>query len=127
MADAPATEVQEDDPPQQASGVEVQEAQLPDVEQTGPTGGAVGKIDILLDTAVSITAILGEAEMTVRDVLQLGPGSVVKLRRRPGEALDLYMRGIRFATGSLVVVGDQLGIKINEILAPDDQEEAPSN
>jgi len=46
----------------------------------------------------------------------MGPGSVLELDKKVGEPIDLYLRGIRFASGSLVVVGDQLGVKIREIL-----------
>ncbi len=63
-------------------------------------------------------ARLGEAEIQIRELLQMGPGSVLKLDRQTGEPVDLYMRGTRFATGYLVVVGEQLGVRVKEILAP---------
>ena len=52
-----------------------------------------------------------------RELLEMGPGSVLKLDRQVGEPIDLFLRGVRFATGHLVVVGDHLGVRIKEILA----------
>ena len=106
--------------PEEVAGdaVEVAEAELPEVVDTGVKSGAPGQIDILLDSTVSVSAGLGETSLQIRDVLQLGSGSVVKLDRRVGEAIDLYLCGTRFATGQLVVVDDHLAVRIKEILDP---------
>lgn len=102
--------------------VEVQNAELPEAEDSPPVGPG-GQVDILLDTALTVSASLGETEMEVRDLLQLGPGSVLKLDRRVGEPVDLVLRGIKFAKGVLVVVGDRLGVRIKEILPPAERAE----
>ena len=65
---------------------------------------------------MSVSVCLGHAEVEVRQLLQSGPGSVLQLDKKAGEPVDLYLRGIRFATGNLVVVGEQLGVRIREIL-----------
>ncbi len=96
--------------------VEVHEAELREVAPQAVKAPA-GQIDILLDTAVPVSATLGSAEVLVRDVLQWGPGSVLKLDRHTGEPVDLYLRGVKFATGHIVVVGDQLGVRIKEVLS----------
>ena len=80
--------------------------------------GSPGQIEILLDAQMGVMVELGRAEILVRDLLSLGAGSVIKLDRRKGEPVDLYLRGTKFATGNLVVVGDQLGVRIKEILSP---------
>lgn len=80
--------------------------------------GPGGQIEILLDALMSLSVTLGDAELPVRDLLALGPGSVLKLDRRKGEPVDIYLRGVKFATGYLVVVGEQLGVRIKEILSP---------
>jgi len=98
------------------TGTQVQEADLPEVQDArqGPGGG---QIDILLDSPMSVSVCLGNARPAVRELLEMGPGSVLRLDRQVGEPIDLYLRGIRFATGHLVVVDDHLGVRINEILA----------
>jgi len=99
---------------------EVQAAELPEAFDTGARRPA-GQFDVLLDTAVEITAHLGAARLPARDVLTLGPGAVLTLDRQAGEPVDLILNGVRFATGHLVVVGDRLGIRLREILGPADQ------
>jgi len=100
--------------PDSPSTVDVQEAQLP--EATASEGQVSGSgIDILLDAPMLVEVSLGRIEMEVRDLLRLGEGSVVKLDKRAGEPVDILVRGCRFASGSLVVVGDRLGVRIRNI------------
>jgi len=96
--------------------VEVHEAAFPQTPPREVLGGS-GQIGILLDTSMPVTVSLGQLEITIRDLLQLGQGAVLKLDKRVGEPVELFLRGIRFATGNLVVVGDQLGVRIKEIIA----------
>jgi flagellar motor switch protein FliN len=114
---APAVEGEES--PQD---VEVRDAELQEVAQQRVPGGT-GQIDILLDTMMKVSVGLGETTLPVRDLLQMGPGSVLKLDRAVGEPVDLYLRGMQFAKGRLVVVGDQLGVRITEVLPPAEEEE----
>ena len=112
--------------PPEAQGVDVHQVELPQAEAAvHRTAG--GQIDLLLDTTLSVSVCLGEAEIQVRDLLQMGPGSVLKLDRQVGQPLDLFVRGVRFATGQLVVVGDRLAIRIKEILPPASAEGAATN
>ena len=118
MTQATATDAdQEAAETRQDAEVEVRDAQLGEVTDTGARAGTA-QIDILLDTTVEIAATLGSTRMPVRQVLELGSGAVIPLDRAVGEPVDLDLNGIRFATGSLVVAGDQLGIRIDQILAP---------
>jgi flagellar motor switch protein FliN/FliY len=113
-AGAAANPATDNNPP--PAGVEVNEAAFPQAPPREVLGGS-GQIDILLDTSMPVTVSLGQLEITIRDLLQLGQGAVLKLDKCVGEPVELFLRGIRFATGSLVVVGDQLGVRIKEIIA----------
>ena len=104
------------------AAAEVHEAELPEA-QNAPRASGGGQIDILLDSPMAVSAQLGSARPAVRELLDMGPGSVLQLDRQVGEPIDLYLRGVRFATGHLVVVGDHLGVRIKEVL-PAGQEEA---
>jgi len=119
MAEATATE--ENSVPQEGqAGVEVREAELPEAgPNIAPAGG--GQLDILLDTTMQVSVRLGQTEMPARELIQLGPGSVVALDRKAGEPIELLLRGIPFALGKLVVVGEQLGVKIEQVLPPEDR------
>jgi flagellar motor switch protein FliN/FliY len=108
------------EPESQAAGaapaVEVHTVDLPNATDTGARVHA-GQLDILLDTTVEITARLGDARMPARQLLELGPGAVVRLEKMAGEPVELILNGACFAKGNLVLVGDQLGIRIREILS----------
>jgi len=101
----------------QAPGVEVHDADLPPAGD-GPAQPGEGQIDLLLEAAVTVSVRLGQTEMKIGDLLQMGPDSVITLSRMVGEPLDLYLRGKRIATGDLVLVEDNLGVRIREILKP---------
>ncbi|HUT30646.1 MAG TPA: FliM/FliN family flagellar motor switch protein [Sedimentisphaerales bacterium] len=82
------------------------------------TKNASGSIDILLDVNILVTVAIGQTEIPVRQLLQLGPGSVLKLDKPVDAPADLYLKGTRFATGNIVVVDNQFAVRIKEILGP---------
>ncbi len=117
MADTQVEEATEQQTDQAGEDtVQVQEAQLPEATDQ-PTGEAGGQIDILLETAMSVSVRLGEVDLRVRELLQLTPGSVLKLNKQVGEPVELFLHGTQFANGQLVVVGERLGVRIKEILS----------
>jgi flagellar motor switch protein FliN len=110
-----ATAVAEPPAGNAAPDVDVRPADFPRA-QPNLTAAPGGQVDILLETMMPVAASLGQVKMPVRQLLQLGQGSVVRLDREVGAPIDLLLRGIKFATGHLVVVGEHLGVRINEIL-----------
>ncbi|MBI1339061.1 flagellar motor switch protein FliN [bacterium] len=70
----------------------------------------------VFDVPVSIQAVIGRTSMPVAQLLQLGPGSVLELDRRVGEAIDIYVNSRLIARGEVVVVDDRLGVTMTEIL-----------
>jgi flagellar motor switch protein FliN len=78
---------------------------------------AVAGFDALLDVRMPVVIEIGRAQMTVQDVLQLAPGSVVMLDRAVGEPVDLYVSDRRFAQGEIVVVDDRFGVRVTRLLA----------
>lgn len=102
------------DTKKQAQSVELSEAVETEIE------GAGGSIDILLDMNVPITVTIGQAELPVKRLLQLGPGSVLKLDKSIDEPADLYLKDTRFATGNVVVVDGLFAIRIMQILGLSD-------
>ncbi len=94
------------------------EAQSVEYSEANPAGdaGAGGSIDLLLDVDIAVTVSIGQTEIPVRRLLKLGPGSVLELDKPIDEPADLYLRDIKFATGSIVVVDGRFAIKIKNIL-----------
>ncbi len=78
-----------------------------------PTSSA--NLEILLDVKVRLTVELGSCQMAMRDVLQLNPGSVVRLDKTAQAPVDLFVNQKRIARAEVVMVDDAYGIKIVEI------------
>ena len=74
-------------------------------------------LDLVLDVSVNVSVELGQCEMTMRDILQLAPGSVVQLDRAANAPVDLFVNQRLIARGEIVVVGERFGIKITEIVS----------
>ncbi|GII05955.1 flagellar motor switch protein FliN [Planobispora takensis] len=79
---------------------------------------ARGGLDMLHDVEMSVTAELGRTRMTVRELLSLAPGAVVELDRAAGSPVDLLVNGRLVARGEVVVIDENFGIRITEILPP---------
>ena len=62
---------------------------------------------------------LGRARMDVGDLLKLGPGAVLELDRKVGEAIDIYVNNRLVARGEVVLVEDKLGVTMTEIIKAD--------
>ncbi len=73
-------------------------------------------LELLMDVRVKLTVELGACQIPMRDVLQLNPGSVVKLEKAAQTPVDLYANQKLIARGEVVVVDDAYGIKITELL-----------
>lgn len=72
-------------------------------------------LEMLLDVRVKLTIELGSCQMLLREVLQLAPGTVVKLDQAAQQPVTLYANQKQIARGEVVVVNDCYGIKITEL------------
>jgi flagellar motor switch protein FliN len=72
-------------------------------------------LEMLLDVRVKLTIELGSCQMPLREVLQLTPGSVVKLDQAAQHPVNLYANQKQIARGEVVVVNDCYGVKITEL------------
>ena len=70
----------------------------------------------VFDVPVQVSAVLGRARMPVGDLLKLGPGAVLELDRKVGEAIDIYVNNRLVARGEVVLVEDKLGVTMTEII-----------
>ena len=74
----------------------------------------------LHDVPVELAVEIGRTHMTIRDALALGPGSIVTLNRLAGEPVDLLVNGKPIARGEVVVIDEEFGLRVTEVLAPRD-------
>ena len=88
-------------------------AMASDSEST--TRGA-SDLEVVFDVPVQVSAVLGRARMEVGDLLKLGPGTVLELDRKVGEAIDIYVNNRLVARGEVVLVEDKLGVTMTEVI-----------
>ena len=74
----------------------------------------------VFDVPVNISAVLGRASLSVAQLLKLGPGTVLELDRKVGEAIDIYVNNRLVARGEVVVVDERLGVTMTEIIKDGD-------
>ena len=73
-------------------------------------------LEAVFDVPVQVSAVLGRSKMDVGELLKLGPGTVLELDRRVGEAIDIYVNNRLVARGEVVLVEDKLGVTMTEII-----------
>lgn len=80
-------------------------------------------LDFLMDVALQVSVEVGRARMTIQDLLQMGPGSVVELEKLAGEPLDIFINGKPVARGEAVIVNEKFGVRLTDIISPEDRVE----
>jgi flagellar motor switch protein FliN/FliY len=85
---------------------------------THDAGGVRAGLDLLHDVEMEVSAELGRTRMSVRELLSLSPGAVVELDRAAGSPADLLVNGRLIARGEVVVIDENFGLRITEIIAP---------
>lgn len=78
----------------------------------------VANIDLIMDVPLQITVELGKSKKTIREILALGPGSVIELDKLAGEPVDLLVNGKLLAKGEVVVIDENFGIRVSDIISP---------
>ncbi len=73
-------------------------------------------LEVIQDVPVEVTVVLGETEITIDQLLHLGKGAVLELKRKIGEPVELYVHERCIAKGEIVVVEDKIGITMTEII-----------
>jgi len=89
---------------------------------TSAVSGVLGNLELVRDVKLDITVELGRTDLPLKEVLQLGEKSVIKLDRLAGESVDLLVNNRLIARGEVVVIGNNFGIKVTEILKPDSEQ-----
>jgi flagellar motor switch protein FliN/FliY len=86
------------------------------VADAGAPSRGAEDLEAVFDVPVKVSAVLGRARMEVGDLLKLGPGAVLELDRKVGEAIDIYVNDRLVARGEVVLVEDKLGVTMTEII-----------
>ena len=75
-------------------------------------------IDFLLDIPVEISVQLGTSKMLIKELLQLGQGSVIELEKLAGEPMEILANHRLIARGEVVVVNEKFGVRLTDIISP---------
>ena len=92
---------------------QVFEPKRPLTQQIGGTN-----IEILLDIPLEVSVELGRTKIVIRDLVQLGPGSIIELDKLIGEPVDLLVNDNLISRGEVVVFDENFGIRITDIVTP---------
>jgi flagellar motor switch protein FliN len=88
-------------------------------QSSEPPSHSAADLEAVFDVPVKVSAVLGRARMEVSELLKLGPGTVLELDRKVGEAIDIYVNNRLVARGEVVLVEDKLGVTMTEIIKAD--------
>lgn len=97
--------------------VKVAPVQFDTLTEEPPPTPAPSNLDLLMDIELEVRVELGRSSLKIRDVLKLGTGSVVELDKLAGEPVDLLVNDVIFAKGEVVVIDENFGVRITDILS----------
>jgi flagellar motor switch protein FliN len=112
VAAAPAP-MQMAPPPMPAN---VRSAELPELTAS-PGSGASYNIDLLLGVNLQVAVEIGRTTLPIREVLALTPGSIIELDKLAGEKVDILINGRPIAQGEVVVVDENFGVRITDVVS----------
>jgi len=79
------------------------------------------KLDLLLDLSMSVTVELGKTMMMIKDILELGRGSIIEFDKLVSEPVDILVNGKKMAEGEVVVVDKHFGVRITSMVDPSER------
>jgi len=101
-----------------ASGSTARPAQFAPLQPSQPAANGGGNLDMLLGVNLKVTVELGRTRMSIEEILQLGPGSVIELEKLAGEPVDVLINDRLIARGEVVVIDDRFGVRITDVVPP---------
>ncbi|NNU76035.1 flagellar motor switch phosphatase FliY [Clostridium estertheticum] len=78
-------------------------------------------IDLILDVQLEISVVLGKTKKNIRDILNLGTGSLIELDKLAEEPVDILVNGKKVAYGEVVVVDENFGVRITSIISGEER------
>lgn len=89
------------------------------------TGGgraeSANGIDMLLDVNLQVSVEIGRTRLQIRDILQLGPGSILELNKQAGEAVDILVNDKPIAKGEVIIIDESFGVRLTSISSVTDR------
>ena len=95
-----------------------QEIEYQALESTTVTEQRAADLHRLEDVPVELAVEIGRTRMTIGETLTIGPGTIIGLKRMTGEPVDLLVNGKRIARGEVVVIDEEFGLRLTEVVSP---------
>jgi len=112
--------------PKASKEVVVEKAEFPPLQKNS-SGSQPRSIEFLLDIPLDASVVLGKISKSIQQVLSLREGSVIELDKLVEEPVDLYINGVPLARGEIVVVNENFGLRITEIVSSSQRLESLSS
>ena len=103
--------------------VEVRQAEFKPLTKS-PVYNSPRNIDLILDVPLEISVVLGKTKKNIRDILNLGTGSLIELDKLAEEPVEILVNGKKVAYGEVVVVDENFGVRITSIISGEDRVKA---
>lgn len=105
---------------QQQQQVGIKGIGFPSLSSAGPASGNTN-LNLLMDVQMALTVELGRTKMYIKDILGLGEGSIIELDKLAGEPVDLLVNGKLIAKGEVVVIDENFGVRVTDIVSPQER------
>ena len=102
------------------SGLNVQPVQFPGLNPQSGSGDQ-GNIGLLMDVYMEMTVELGRTKRLIKDILGMGEGTIIELDKLAGEPVDILVNHKLIAKGEVVVIDENFGVRVTEIVSPLDR------
>lgn len=89
--------------------------------------GSAENMDMLMDLSLQVSIELGRTRLYIKNILELGQGSVIELNKLSGDPVDIYVNDKKFAEGEVVVVDENFGVRITDLVSPSERVEKLSD
>ena len=103
-----------------SEGIPVQAAQFTPLA-TAPVQVNEANIGLILDVSLQVTVELGRTKKSIKEILELTNGSIVELDKLAGEPVDIHVNGKFLAKGEVVVIDENFGVRITDIVSPEER------
>lgn len=101
--------------------VEVQKAVFQSLDAAPSRGNIPRNIDLILDVPLEISVVLGRTKKSIKDILNLGTGSLVELDKLTEEPVEILVNGKKVAYGEVIVIDENFGVRIKSIISSEDR------
>lgn len=108
--------------PEPQPGLEMHRPQFPQFNEQSGAAQALTSINasLLMNVPLDVSIVIGKTKRRIRDILEFGPGTVIELDKQTGAPAEIVVNGQLLAYGDVIVIGDNYGVRITEIVGTKD-------